>query len=163
CWGRWRSRTPGRTCRRAPPSWRWSTRGVARRGPGRRRGRPDGASAGRAKGCARGARSRTARPGGPGAAPARVRRPSTASPGGGGWGVPGLASTFHGGDVFAPAAAHLLMGAELEQMGAPVREWVRLERPSPRRRTDGALEAHVVAVDRFGNLILDARPSDLPP
>jgi S-adenosyl-L-methionine hydrolase (adenosine-forming) len=82
---------------------------------------------------------------------------------GGRYRLPELSSTFHGRDVFAPAAAHLLMGAELELMGAPVRDWVRLERPAPRRRPDGALEAHVVAVDRFGNLILDARPSDLPP
>ncbi|HEV8635640.1 MAG TPA: SAM-dependent chlorinase/fluorinase [Chloroflexota bacterium] len=77
--------------------------------------------------------------------------------------LPEVSSTFHGRDVFAPAAAHLLMGTALELMGPRVGGWVRLERPAPRRRPDGSLEAHVVAVDRFGNLILDARPADLPP
>ncbi|HEY3082688.1 MAG TPA: SAM-dependent chlorinase/fluorinase [Chloroflexota bacterium] len=76
--------------------------------------------------------------------------------------LPEVSNTFHGRDVFAPAAAHLLMGAELELMGPAVRDWVRLERPAPRRRPDGSLEAHVIAIDRFGNLILDARPADLP-
>jgi S-adenosylmethionine hydrolase len=73
-----------------------------------------------------------------------------------------VSSTFHGRDVFAPAAAHLLMGAELALMGPPARDWVRLERPAPRRRPDGALSTHVLSVDRFGNLILDARRADLP-
>ena len=75
---------------------------------------------------------------------------------------PEVSSTFHGRDVFAPAAAHLLMGTELELLGPPVRDWVRLERPAPLRRRGGAVEAHVLSVDRFGNLILDARRSDLP-
>jgi S-adenosylmethionine hydrolase len=76
--------------------------------------------------------------------------------------LPELSSTFHGRDVFAPAAAHLLMGAELSMLGAPVETWVKLDRPAPRRLDGGALEAHVIAVDRFGNLILDARAGDLP-
>jgi S-adenosylmethionine hydrolase len=77
--------------------------------------------------------------------------------------LPRVSSTFHGRDVFAPAAAHLLNGVPLEALGPAVDSWVRLERPAPVARADGALEAHVVAVDRFGNLILDVRPDDLGP
>jgi S-adenosylmethionine hydrolase len=76
--------------------------------------------------------------------------------------LPLVSSTFHGRDVFAPAAAHLLNGVPLAALGPPVASWVRLERPAARRRADGALEAHVIAVDRFGNLILDLGPDELP-
>jgi S-adenosylmethionine hydrolase len=76
---------------------------------------------------------------------------------------PEVSSTFHGRDVFAPAAAHLLMGAELAMLGPPVSSWVELERPVVHRLDGGAVEAHVIAVDHFGNLILDARAGDLPP
>ena len=77
--------------------------------------------------------------------------------------LPQVSSTFHGRDVFAPAAAHLLNGVPLDQLGPRAQGWVELPRPTPTRRPDGALEAHVLAVDRFGNLILDLRVADLPP
>lgn len=77
--------------------------------------------------------------------------------------LPRVSSTFHGRDVFAPAAAHLLNGVPLAELGPPASSWVELPRPTPTRHADGSLEAHVIAVDRFGNLILDVRRSDLPP
>ena len=73
-----------------------------------------------------------------------------------------VSDTFHGRDVFAPAAAHLLNGVPLAALGPPAESWLRLERPAPTRRPDGALEAHVIAVDRFGNLILDLAREELP-
>jgi S-adenosylmethionine hydrolase len=76
---------------------------------------------------------------------------------------PSVSATFHGRDVFAPAAAHLLNGLPLAALGRRLDAWVRLERPAATRRADGALEAHVIAVDRFGNLILDLGADDLPP
>jgi S-adenosylmethionine hydrolase len=77
--------------------------------------------------------------------------------------LPAVSNTFHGRDVFAPAAAHLLAGVPLAELGRRVTTWVELPRPKPTRRADGSLEAHVIAVDRFGNLVLDARLADLPP
>lgn len=77
--------------------------------------------------------------------------------------LPDVSRTFHGRDIFAPAAAYLLRGVPLDELGPPVTSRVDLPRPTPIRRPDGSLEAHVVAIDRFGNLILDARPADLPP
>jgi S-adenosyl-L-methionine hydrolase (adenosine-forming) len=73
-----------------------------------------------------------------------------------------LSDTFHGRDVFAPAAAHLLNGLPLDRLGPPAGSWRGLERPAPTRRPDGGLDAHVIAVDRFGNLILDLGRADLP-
>jgi S-adenosylmethionine hydrolase len=73
-----------------------------------------------------------------------------------------LSATFHGRDVFAPAAAQLARGAELEELGheVPVRSLVRLQVPRPDMAEDG-LQARVIGVDRFGNVQLTARPADL--
>ena len=64
--------------------------------------------------------------------------------------------TFHGRDLFAPAAAWLACGGATEQMGAPVEpsELVRLDFPVP-ERLGAAVRGHVAHVDRFGNLITD--------
>lgn len=70
--------------------------------------------------------------------------------------------TFHGRDVFAPAAAALAGGTPLEDLtrplagapvpGSPVRAT---------RRADGAVETEVLFADRYGNLVLAAEPGDL--
>jgi S-adenosyl-L-methionine hydrolase (adenosine-forming) len=62
------------------------------------------------------------------------------------------ASTFHGRDVFAPAAAHIARGIALDQLGPRALGVVRLEQPQA-MRTDHEMMGEVVHVDRFGNLI----------
>jgi S-adenosylmethionine hydrolase len=73
-----------------------------------------------------------------------------------------ISATFHGRDVFAPVAAALADGVALARVGEPVDpgSLVALELPAA---TDaaGALVAHVVWIDRFGNLQLDAVAADL--
>jgi S-adenosyl-L-methionine hydrolase (adenosine-forming) len=73
-----------------------------------------------------------------------------------------VSRTFHGRDVFAPAAAHLAAGVDPGELGPELdpAELVRLERPAARVDGDRAL-ASVVAVDHFGNLALDLRRQDL--
>jgi S-adenosylmethionine hydrolase len=70
-----------------------------------------------------------------------------------------VSRTFHGRDIFAPVAAALAAGEELATVGRPLPagELRRLELPSA-RMIDGALAAHVLRRDHFGNLILDASP-----
>lgn len=68
--------------------------------------------------------------------------------------------TFHGRDVFAPAAAHLACGAPLRQLGEPAGRLVELALPHARIDPD-AIEAHIIHVDRFGNLVTDLRHDDL--
>ena len=63
-----------------------------------------------------------------------------------------VASTFHGRDVFAPAAARLALGAAPHQAGPAVALAGRL---------DLARGHRVVHVDRFGNLVTDI--AGLPP
>jgi S-adenosyl-L-methionine hydrolase (adenosine-forming) len=73
-----------------------------------------------------------------------------------------VSPTFHGRDVFAPAAAHLATGMALEELGpdVPVDDLARLWVPEPDAIPDG-LRTSVLAVDRFGNVQLAARPNDL--
>jgi len=68
--------------------------------------------------------------------------------------LPQPSSTFHGRDIFAPAAAHLARGLALERLGPPVAEPCLLSIDPPARR-GAAIEGRVVHVDRFGNLITD--------
>ena len=73
-----------------------------------------------------------------------------------------ISKTFHGRDVFAPAAAHLAAGMELEEVGPSldVAGLRTLEMPGP-MIANGAVGARVVSVDRFGNVQLNAAPADL--
>jgi S-adenosylmethionine hydrolase len=67
-------------------------------------------------------------------------------------------ATFHGRDVFAPAAAALANGAALAALGNPPASPPFLL-PAPERRYDGkTLLGTVVHVDRFGNLVTDLTP-----
>jgi S-adenosylmethionine hydrolase len=65
----------------------------------------------------------------------------------------GAAPTFHGRDVFAPAAAELALGASLDAIGSPALDFVVRRTPEPRRLADGSLEGQVITIDRFGNAI----------
>jgi S-adenosylmethionine hydrolase len=78
------------------------------------------------------------------------------------WRLEPVSATFHGRDVFAPVAARLACGAPLASAGTPLEpsELVVLERTEPRQEED-ALVAHVVAIDSFGNVTLDAGFGDL--
>jgi hypothetical protein len=74
-----------------------------------------------------------------------------------------VAATFHGRDLFAPAAAHLAAGAPLAQAGDPIApdELVALELPEPRREDDGTLVVTVVGIDGYGNAQLSATHEQL--
>jgi S-adenosylmethionine hydrolase len=73
-----------------------------------------------------------------------------------------VSATFHGRDVFAPAAAHLSLGVAPEALGEAVETLVAFPPLRAQRRPDGGLEARVIHIDRFGNVITDVRAEDLP-
>jgi S-adenosyl-L-methionine hydrolase (adenosine-forming) len=75
--------------------------------------------------------------------------------------VDGASSTFHGRDVFAPAAAHLARGGALDGLGTPVHDPALLAVPQPTRMEAGA-RGEVLTVDRFGNLITNIPRDWLP-
>ena len=75
-----------------------------------------------------------------------------------------VAPTFHGRDIFSPAAAHLALGLEPEQLGdaVAVDSLVRLEYPKAEIGTR-RIRAKCLYVDRFGNIQLNLTAADLEP
>ncbi|MHB1118625.1 MAG: SAM hydrolase/SAM-dependent halogenase family protein [Bellilinea sp.] len=71
-----------------------------------------------------------------------------------------LSRSFHGRDLFAPAAAHLARGVPLSEFGAPVTRLVKIEIPRPLRIAN-IWQAQVMLVDSFGNLITNLSGADL--
>jgi S-adenosyl-L-methionine hydrolase (adenosine-forming) len=67
-----------------------------------------------------------------------------------------ISRTFHGRDLFAPAAAHLAKGVPIEELGPPigVDALVRLDLPKPDVRPD-RIVGTVLYVDSFGNIALN--------
>ena len=68
--------------------------------------------------------------------------------------------TFHGRDIFAPAAAHLARGVEIESLGKTIQDPVRLPLAAPRIDL-GSILATVIHVDRFGNVVLNVEGTHL--
>jgi hypothetical protein len=74
---------------------------------------------------------------------------------------PGASATFHGRDVFSPAAAALATGTPLERLGTAYPSPVVRRTAAPARQQDGAILGEVVMIDRFGNAITNV-PGPLP-
>jgi S-adenosylmethionine hydrolase len=73
-----------------------------------------------------------------------------------------VSATFHGRDIFAPAAAHLAKGLDLGDLGPAVEpdSLVRLEVPKP-EISQRRIRAKCLYVDRFGNMQLNLTRADL--
>ncbi len=73
-----------------------------------------------------------------------------------------VSRTFHGRDLFSPAAAHLAAGVALEKLGPPLDpdELVRVELPQP-EVGHNRIRAVALVVDRFGNVALNLRREQL--
>ncbi|MBA3950724.1 MAG: SAM-dependent chlorinase/fluorinase [Rubrobacter sp.] len=73
-----------------------------------------------------------------------------------------VSNTFHGRDVFAPAAAHLAAGTALAQLGKSVApaSLVRLEGSEDSGNSGETLEAGIISIDRFGNARLSLAYED---
>ena len=66
---------------------------------------------------------------------------------------PGASPTFHGRDVFVPAAAAIANGEPIDALGLPAHDPIVLRTPEPVRADDGSLVGEVIHVDRFGNAV----------
>jgi S-adenosylmethionine hydrolase len=73
-----------------------------------------------------------------------------------------VSATFHGRDVFSPAAAHLAKGLDLAGLGPALEPaaLVRLELPQP-EISQRRIRATCLYVDRFGNMQLNLTRADL--
>ena len=67
--------------------------------------------------------------------------------------LPHVSPTFHGRDIFAPAAAHLSLGVPLEELGPAIDSMAPLSLPAPEPTPSGGVRGQVLRFDRFGNLM----------
>ena len=71
-----------------------------------------------------------------------------------------LSSTFHGRDIFSPAAAHLAAGWDFNLVGPPVDQLVRLSLKTA-AVSDKGIEGDIIALDDpYGSLITDISGED---
>jgi S-adenosylmethionine hydrolase len=73
-----------------------------------------------------------------------------------------VSRTFHGRDLFAPAAAHLSLGVPLAELGPPLDPdaLAHLDLPQPEIGTS-RINCTVLSIDRFGNVQLNLDRSHL--
>ena len=72
-----------------------------------------------------------------------------------------VSDTFHGRDIFTPAAAHLASGLKPEHLGEPLDVLTILNLFTIERHAH-AVKGRVIHVDRFGNVVTNISASRLP-
>ena len=74
--------------------------------------------------------------------------------------LPKVSKTFHGRDIFAPAAAYLAAGIAPSKFGAVIDDYVFPEFVKPQMK-QGELVGEVLCIDGFGNIISNIQAEDL--
>jgi len=73
-----------------------------------------------------------------------------------------VSNTFHGRDVFAPVAGWLAKGVDSGKFGEEISDYIRFNAPKPKAVDARTLRGVILKVDRFGNLITNFTPQDVP-
>jgi hypothetical protein len=71
-----------------------------------------------------------------------------------------VSRTFHGRDIFAPAAAHLARGVPPARFGKPILDYVRIADTKPSKLSPNCWRGTIFRADRFGNLITNFHLDD---
>ena len=74
------------------------------------------------------------------------------------WPPAQLSTTFHGRDVFAPAAAALANGADLHTLGTPTVDLIQTLNLDAQQVAGNKIEGEVLHIDHFGNVITSIGP-----
>jgi len=72
-----------------------------------------------------------------------------------------VSNTFHGRDIFAPAAAHLSIGENLFDFGEEADTIEMLPLSQPHINADGSITGQIIHIDSFGNLVTDVTVPDI--
>ncbi len=77
--------------------------------------------------------------------------------------LPSVSRTFHGRDIFAPVAAHIKNGVNINKLGEPIdkKDIIYLDIKKPGITDTGELSGIIVSVDHFGNLVTNIDASVL--
>jgi S-adenosylmethionine hydrolase len=73
-----------------------------------------------------------------------------------------VSQTFHGRDIFAAVAGWLSKGVEVSKFGEEITDFVRFAAPKPKKLNDKLTKGVILKADKFGNLITNIRPQDVP-
>jgi S-adenosyl-L-methionine hydrolase (adenosine-forming) len=72
-----------------------------------------------------------------------------------------ISQTFHGRDIFAPAAAHLANSTAISELGDPIRQVALIDRQAPMLK-DGDVYGTIIHIDHFGNAITNVPARMIP-
>ena len=73
-----------------------------------------------------------------------------------------VSNTFHARDIFSPVAAYLAKEVDSLKFGDEIEDHVKFSAPKPKPVEPNRLRAVVLKVDRFGNLVTNITPQDVP-
>jgi S-adenosylmethionine hydrolase len=73
-----------------------------------------------------------------------------------------VSNTFHGRDIFAPIVGWLSKGIEIEKFGEPITDFAKFSPPKAKKVSENLLKGVVLKVDKFGNIITNLSPEDVP-
>jgi S-adenosylmethionine hydrolase len=73
-----------------------------------------------------------------------------------------VSNTFHGRDIFAPVVGWLSKGLEADKFGETVTDFAKFASPKPKRTSDQLIQGVVLRVDKFGNILTNITPEDVP-
>lgn len=76
--------------------------------------------------------------------------------------LPSISRTFHGRDIFAPCAAHLSNGITPEEFGEEITDFVCNKELKPESISENEIEASIINIDRFGNIVTNLKSTDTP-
>jgi S-adenosyl-L-methionine hydrolase (adenosine-forming) len=71
-----------------------------------------------------------------------------------------ISNVFHGRDIFAPIAGHIVNGVPLNQLGTRINDPTRIYLPAPRPSQNGWL-GEIISIDHFGNLLTNIEAKHL--
>lgn len=73
-----------------------------------------------------------------------------------------VSNTFHARDIFAPVVGWLSKGVEVDKFGELITDYAKFVSPKPKRVSDQLLKGVALRVDKFGNIITNISPEDVP-
>ena len=75
--------------------------------------------------------------------------------------LPRVSNTFHGRDIFAPAAAYLSKGLQPSRLGRRIATFKQLPVPIPKKLGHRILQGEVIQIDRFGNAVTNLPAAEI--
>lgn len=73
-----------------------------------------------------------------------------------------VSNTFHGRDIFSPVAAWVSRGLDSAKFGNVITDYARFTSLRPERVNEGLVKGVAIKLDKFGNIITNIRPADVP-